>query len=105
MVRRKCVRSRAVCLIRSGDSSADVELRITACPKIITPAVARCAATLCKTTQHAFISKAFHDYAEDCDWLVASGPLRRRLRWRRCRVLFPLCHSKCLKGAGKIVEN
>ena len=97
--RRKRVRSRVASSIHSGGSSADVELQITACPKIITSAVARCAATLRKTTQHAFLSKAFHDYAEDSDWLVASGPQRRRLRWRRCRVLFPLCHSECLKGS------
>ena len=39
------------------------------------------------------------DCAEDCDWLVTSMPLRRRrLRWRRCRVFFPLCHSKSLNG-------
>ena len=30
--------------------------------------------------------------------LMASRPLRRRLRWRRCRVFFPLCHSKSLNG-------
>jgi hypothetical protein len=30
--------------------------------------------------------------------LVASRPLGRRLRWRRCRVFFSLCHSKSLNG-------
>jgi hypothetical protein len=30
--------------------------------------------------------------------LVASRPLRRRLRWRRCRFFFPLCHTKSLNG-------
>lgn len=44
------------------------------------------------------------DYAEDRDWLVASRPLRRRLR-RRCRCFFLLCHSKSLNGRSSIVER
>ena len=44
------------------------------------------------------------DYAGDRDWLVASRPLRRRLR-RRCRCFFPLCHSKSLNGRSSIVER
>jgi hypothetical protein len=44
------------------------------------------------------VKKASKDYAEDYDRLMASRPLRRRLRRLRCRCFLPLCHSKSLSG-------
>src|SRR5258707_7611215 len=60
-----------------------------------------------RTARHRtpLFKRRLQDYAKDWDWLVTSRPLRRRLRWRRCRCFFPLCHFRSLNGPGSIVER
>ena len=109
---RKRFRPRAASSNRSGDSSDANGFRTNAvnCDGQSSTGRFSMRGVNCeqqRTARHRTpcFKRRSQDYAEDWDWLVTSRPLRRRLRWRRCRCFFPLCHSKSLNGRGSIVER